>query len=407
LQSPPDTLTALVERFDRDRFDMPDERARVRLTVNGKGAWDVEVQPTRHRLRAARQGNDPDAEIKADAATWNLVARELRGGMEAFRSGRLVVRRNLHLGVGFLAASSGVDEPGALTFKTVKTAAGRVATMSAGEGRTIVMLHGLGATKAEFLPTAAAMAPDGWRVVAIDLPGFGDSDKPFPAKYDAAFFSRWVVATLDALGLDRAHVLGHSMGGRVALEVGMHAPDRVDKLVLMTPSMAWLADRPWAPWLRLVRPELGLLQPTPKPFVEGIVRRVIPGADSHLVAPALDEFMRSYLSPRGRVAFYASARNIYLEDPERFWERLEALAPASLFIWGRRDSLVPVGFARHVRRALPEAAHVELDCGHVPQLECPRRVHSEIARFLAGRGGTHGGRMRGDARPTRRSARSA
>jgi pimeloyl-ACP methyl ester carboxylesterase len=117
--------------------------------------------------------------------------------------------------------------------------------------------------------------------------------------------------------------------------------------------------------------------------------------------------MRAYLSPRGRVAFYASARNIALEDPARFWSRLETLAPESLFIWGRRDTLVPIGFARHVERALPQATHVELDCGHVPQLECPRKVHNAIERFLAGRPQPHGSRSRTGGQAIGGAARSA
>lgn len=410
MKPPPDSLQALVERFDRDSFDMPSGRARIRLAVSKEKAWDLEVRPDRHRLREAGRGGDPDSVITADAATWGKVAGDLQGGMAAYRSGKLSVRRNMHLGVGFLAATSGSDEPGALRFDTVRTKLGKVATMTGGSGgpeRTIVMLHGLGATKIEFLPTLAAMAPHGWRIVALDLPGYGDTDKPFPAPYDAAFFSKWVVAALDALDIDRAHVLGHSMGGRVALEVGLRAPDRTDRLVLMTPSMAWIAGRPFAPWLKLVRPELGIIQPTPKPFVDGVVRRLVPDSDHHLIAPALDEFMRSYLSPRGRVAFYASARNIYLEDPRPFWERLETLAPESLFIWGRRDTLVPIGFARHVRQRLPEAAHVELDCGHVPQLECPRKVHGAIGRFLSGRPQSQGVRTRAGGATARRAARSA
>jgi pimeloyl-ACP methyl ester carboxylesterase len=405
--TPPDSIQALVDRFDRDRFDMPAGRARIRLAVTKGKAWDLDVRRDAHRLREAN-GGEPDAVIRADAATWARVAGDLQGGMAAYRAGRLSVRRNMHLGVGFLAVTSGDDSPEALRFETIETRLGRVATMSAGTGTPIVMLHGLGATKIEFLPTLAAMAPNGWRIVAIDLPGYGDTDKPFPAPYDAAFFSKWVVAALDALGLDRTHLLGHSMGGRVALEVGLQAPERMDRLVMMTPSMAWIAGRPWAPWLKLVRPELGIFQPTPKPFVDGIVRRLVPGSDHHLVAPALDEFMRAYLTPRGRVAFYASARNIYLEDPEPFWQRLEELSPESMFIWGRRDNIVPIGFARHVKRVLPAATHVELDCGHVPQLECPGQVHGAIGRFLSGQGQPHGARTRATGgRAARRAARSA
>jgi pimeloyl-ACP methyl ester carboxylesterase len=381
MSAPPPALSALIERFDRDEFDMPRGRARVRLAVSGHGAWDLEVQRGRHQVRRAEVGKEPDAELAADLDTWAKVAEDLKGGMQAYRAGRLTVRRNLHLGVGFLAATNASGDPDRLKFRAVDTECGRISTFEAGSGEPLVLIHGLGATKAEFLPTVPALAPH-FRTIAIDLPGFGDSDKPFPAKYDARFFARWVEALLDALGLEHTHLLGHSMGGRVALEVGMRTPKRIDRLVLMTPSMAWLSDRPFAPALRLVRPELGFIQPAPRNFVEGVIKRVVPGADSHFVAPALDEFLRAYLNPRGRVAFYAAARNIYLENPDDFWAGLEALSPESLFIWGRRDGLVPIGFARHVRERLPAARHCELDCGHVPQLERPAELHAAITRFL-------------------------
>jgi pimeloyl-ACP methyl ester carboxylesterase len=390
MTAPPDALGALIERFDRDAFDMPRGRARVRLGIPGHGAWDLEAQRSRHRVREASNGNEPDAELTADLATWERVATDLRGGMKAYRAGRLQVRRNLHLGVGFLAATNATDEPGQLRFRTLDTDCGRVSTFEAGTGKPIVLLHGLGATKQEFLPTVPALAP-GFRTIAIDLPGFGDSDKPFPAAYDARFFARWVRALLDALELDRTHLLGHSMGGRVALEVGMRHPDRIERLVLMTPSMAWLSAPPWASALRLVRPELGIIQPAPKSFVEGLIKRIVPQADHHFVAPALDEFLRSYLTPRGRVAFYAAARNIALEQPGQFWDGLETLSPESLFIWGRRDGLVPIAFARHVRDRLPAAQHCELDCGHVPQLERPAQLHTAITRFLRGPAKAPGG----------------
>jgi pimeloyl-ACP methyl ester carboxylesterase len=395
--TPPDAIGVLLEQFDRDSFDMARGRARVRLGVPGQGAWDLEVQRGSHRVRPARSGTEPDAELTADLDTWSRVATDLKGGMQAYRAGRLQVRRNLHLGVGFLAATNPTDDENRLKFRTVATRCGRVSTFEAGSGKPLLLVHGLGATKAEFLPTVPALAP-GFRTIAIDLPGFGDSDKPLRGAYNARFFAQWVEALLDALELDRVHLLGHSMGGRVALEVGMRHPERIERLVLMTPSMAWLADRPWAPALKLVRPELGFIQPAPKSFVEGVIRRIVPQSDSHFVAPALDEFLRSYLTPRGRVAFYAAARNIYLEDPDDFWAGLERLSPESLFIWGRRDGLVPIGFARHVRERLPAAQHCELDCGHVPQLERPAQLHAALTRFLQGTAQAQGRRR------TRRAA---
>jgi pimeloyl-ACP methyl ester carboxylesterase len=267
-----------------------------------------------------------------------------------------------------------------------RTEVGDIALLEAGVGDPVVMLHGLGGTKASFLPSVAALA-DRHRVIAIDLPGFGDSAKPLGAPYDAPYFARAVVSLLDALGLERADLIGNSLGGRVALETGLRTPHRVGRLALLCTALAWRSNRRWAPLLRWVRPELGLIQPVPRRATEAIVRRLIPGATDGWVAAGVDEFLRAYCAPRGRAAFYAALRSIYLDEPdgaEGFWPRLRMLEPDALFVWGREDALVPVAFARHVKRALPLAAHLELDCGHVPQLEAPRELHAALREFFAG-----------------------
>ena len=389
-------LRTLADRFDPEAFDAPAGQARIRLVVRDQGALDAVIDGDRLELRPAEESRRADALLVADAVIWRMIARDVRGGMDAYRAGRLSVRRNLHLGVGLLAAT-GDRRPGRLAFRTHKTRLGRVSTLEAGEGAPVLLLHGLGATKASFLPTVAALA-ERHRVIAMDHPGFGESDKPFPAPYDARFFATWAESLLDEMEIEQAHVAGHSMGGRVAIEFGLRNPDRTHGLVLMTPSMAWLGNRRWAAYLKLVRPELGLFQPAPRPIVEEVVRRVVPGAADEWTRAGIDEFLRAYLTPRGRVAFYAAARNIYLEEPSGpggFWTRLEALQCDSLFVWGRRDTLVPIGFRRHVERALPKARHEVVDCGHVPQLEAPTQTHAAIARFL---------RRPGAARPVSRRA---
>jgi pimeloyl-ACP methyl ester carboxylesterase len=373
----------------------------VRLIVQGEGEWDAVIHGAAVTLREPK--GEPGATISAPAATWRRIASDLAGGLKEHAAGRLVVRKNMHLGVGFLAAAGGRRDGQGLRISRVKTSNGRMAIQQAGEGPPVVMLHGLGGTKVSFLPTQAALAPS-HRTIAVDLPGFGDSDKPV-GSYDAKFFARWVVGLLDELEIDRAHVIGHSMGGRVAIELGMSHPDRVDCLALMTPSLAWLRDKRWTPYLKLLRPELAFLQPAPRLIVERFVRAAIPGANGGWSAAGIDEFLRSYLSPRGRVAFYAAARNIYLEEGEEFWTRLEAVEARSLFIWGRRDQLIPVGFARHVRRALPAAEHIELDCGHIPQFERPAQTHAALGRFLRGVP-THGGRTRSRATGASRRTQS-
>jgi len=384
--SPPDSIRVLIDRFDPGAFDAPDGPARIRLIVPEAGQWDVLVDGSRARLSTAHPSARPDATLRAARATWDALARDVRGGLDAYRAARLVIRRNLHLGVALLAATSGVQGPGRVRFRRVETALGPLSIITAGVGEPVVLIHGLGATKGSFLPTVAALAGS-FRAIAVDLPGFGDSVKPLRAAYHAPFFARSIVDLLDALAIERAHLVGNSMGGRAALEVGLRHPERVRRLVLLAPSLAWRRERRWAPLVRLLRPELGLLQLAPRPLVEAVVHRILPIASESWVQAGVDEFLRSYLTPRGRAAFYAAARQIYLEEPhgaKGFWTRLAGLEPPSLFVWGKEDRLVPIAFADHVRRALPTARHCELDCGHVPQIERPEETHTEMAAFLRG-----------------------
>lgn len=382
----PDCLGTLVDRFDPSVFDAPAGQARIRVVIAEEGEWDVLAGAGGVQVAAAERSPTPDATLSADRHTWEGIAADLRGGMDAYRAGRLVVRHNLHLGVGFLAATSGAIGPQRLRFQRIETASGALSILTAGAGETVLLIHGLGATKGSFLPTVAALAGS-FRTIALDLPGFGDSFKPLGARYHAPFFARSVVELMDTLGIDRAHMIGNSMGGRVALELGLRHPERVGRLALLAPSLAWRRERPWAPLVRMVSPQLGLVQITPRWVVEAIVHRIIPGADRSWVQAGVDEFLRAYLTPRGRVAFYAAARQIYLEEPhgsKGFWTRLGQLEPPALFVWGKHDGLVPITFASHVKDTLPSARHLELDCGHVPQIERPAETHAAIAAFLRG-----------------------
>ncbi len=381
--APPSFLEELLGRFDASVFHSPNRTARVRLAVEGERDWDALIEDGAATLEPA--SGEPDALLTADAATWRRIARDVRGGMTAYQEGKLRVRLNLHLGVGLLAATSAIKEPGRLRFDSVTTKIGEISYIEAGNGPPVLALHGLGGTKASFLPTIAALA-DSHRVVALDLPGFGESAKPIAAPYDARWMARTVIAVMDRLEIERAHLAGNSMGGRVALEAGINHPDRIERLVLLCPAVAWLRDRRWAGALRLLRPELGLVQVAPRPVVERVVRGLVPGATDGWAAAGVDEFLRSYLTPRGRAAFYAAARNIYLDEPdgdEGFWTRLSTLERDCLFVWGEKDGLVPVGFRRHVEEWLPRAEHLVLPCGHVPQVELPAQTHHAMLKFLA------------------------
>lgn len=373
----PEFLDDLVERFDPDGFDAPAGSARVRVRWNGD-ARDISIRGESVQIRPPRDGR-ADTLIEADERVWRELAQNAGAGLQAFGRGRLRMRGNLHIGVGFLSATSGAPAERRLRFGR---AAG-LAYMEAGAGEPVVMIHGLGGTKASFLPTVVALATAGYHAIAIDQPGFGDSHKPLFAAYDAPYMARAAVDFLDAREIESAHFIGNSLGGRVTLELGLSHPQRAEKLALLACSLPWKRRPPWLRYLPLLRPELGLIQPAPRRVVEDIVRRSIPGGRSGWAAAGIDEFVRAYCTPRGRAAFYAAARHIFLERSEEFWERLGALEREALFVWGRLDGIVPRAFARHVRAALPSAEHAELNCGHVPQIERPAETEALLKRFLA------------------------
>ncbi len=380
-----ESRSELVSRFEPADMDVPGGTARIRLDAGTAGPADALIEGGVARLIPASTPGEPDAILEAEPEVWDKIAGDVRAGMAAYRQGQLKIRNNLHLGVGFLAATSGDTDERRLRFERIRTTNHELAILSAGTGIPLVCIHGLGGTKASFLPTVSGLAREGFRVICVDLPGFGDSHKPHSGTYDAPWFSRAIVELLDELGIEKTNLAGNSMGGRVAIETGLIHSDRVDRLVLLSPALAWLRDRGWRWLLKMPLPQLGYLQPTPRWAVEPIVRRLVPGAGDGWTAAGVDEFLRAYLTPNGRFAFYESARRIYMDEPhgeEGLWTRLRELAPDSLFVWGRQDQLVPISFMRHVEDALPAARHLELDCGHVPQVEMPAQVNREIARFL-------------------------
>jgi pimeloyl-ACP methyl ester carboxylesterase len=403
-----------LESALRARIARPSDRAALRAAsicfdAGRDGVWTVRFRGGEVTLLRGRPSfpSRIDATLVASRSVLVDVLEGRTAGVEAFLDGRLFVRTNLALPLELddllhpaardlrSPRCHRVDAGGVETFYLEAGPPDGTSGASPRRGQhqdapPVVLFHGLGATGASFLPLMWDLARD-HRVYSVDLPGFGESGKPVRPLH-AAYFARWAVSFFDAVRIDRAHLIGNSMGGRVALEVALRNPERVNRLALLTPSLAWRRFRIFARVVRLLRPELAVL---PIPMLHGLVMQSLRMMFAHpdnvpraAMSGAADEFVRYFATPRGRIAFFSAAREIYLEDPHGrcgFWNRLSTLQVPALFIFGKKDRLVPHAFQRYVMRSVPHATCEILDeCGHIPQFELPERTNELVRGFLDG-----------------------
>ena len=295
--------------------------------------WEIRCTTATARVCKGASRREPDVTISTDAKTW-LALREGRfSGVEAFQRRLLEVRGKLDHAVAFegMFRLPG-GRPPLLRIHEVPVGRHRVSALTMGRGPDVLLLHGLGGTRASLFDTAAELSRS-YRIHALDLPGFGSSSKPALGAYNARWFAEIILGVMDQLEIGRAHLVGNSMGGRVAIEAGLLAPERVRALGLLCPAVAWIR-RGLHPIVRLLRPEFGLL---PHQFRRSLVASQLWSMfhDRDAIDPAVgdlmvEEFRRNYHTAGARYAFLSSARNIYLEPPfgrSGFYSRLAELEP--------------------------------------------------------------------------------
>lgn len=250
----------------------------------------------------------------------------------------------------------------------------------AGEGEPVVLLHGFGASTYSWREVIPALAR-GHRVVAIDLNGFGYTQRPGSREsYTREGQAKLVLDTLDALGIARAHFVGHSYGGGITLYLASRHPERFRSMVLVDSSAPTYAnDR---------RSRAAALRPLDALYVRAVALR--PGAirkallrsfwDDSKVTPELVRAYSDRLAVEGvGDAFYGLTAPVPPGEPVE----LERIAVPTLVVWGAHDELISPEAGRRAAARLPHSEFVLLDdCGHLPMEEQPEALLRAVLPFL-------------------------
>jgi pimeloyl-ACP methyl ester carboxylesterase len=264
----------------------------------------------------------------------------------------------------------------------------RVAYRDAGQGEVLLLIHGMAGSSATWRAVLPQLSKR-YRVVAPDLIGHGQSDKP-RGDYSLGAFAVWLRDFLDELGIARATVIGHSLGGGVAMQFVYQHPDYCQRLVLISsgglgPDVGLMLRLLSAPGAEFVLP---IIAPPPVLSVGNKVKSWLTSAG--IQSPRGAELWSSYssLSDRQtRQSFLRTLRSVvdYRGQAVSALNRLQVAAELPVMaIWGERDNIIPVdhAYAAHTAR---EDTRLEVlpGVGHFAQVEAPTKVVDLIEDFIA------------------------
>lgn len=258
-----------------------------------------------------------------------------------------------------------------------------------GHGPAVVLVHGLGGFAEAWRHNVAYLRRQ-VTVCAIDLPGFGLSTKPH-GRYDLRLFVeaiRWFTSTL---GLDRFSLVGHSLGGAIAMAYAVYYPASVERVAVLGAVIPGFGYR-LAPAYRLLTvPALGdaIAACLPKAAYRRLLARCFVVSRADEVAFLVDWNYRTRTGPEGRAAYLATLRGVradFVENDEAYHAAMARLTIPVLAIHGVQDPVVPAAHCARVIDRLRHGAVRWLDpCGHFPQIEHADTVNAWLAEFLVGR----------------------
>ena len=326
--------------------------------------------------------------ISTDPATWIEMDEARLMGAQAFMGRHVAVTGNLDLAVRLQTLFrpyrrdrrvSDLDQV------EVNVEGLKLSAYIVGKGEPIVLVHGLGGSKVTWLPVLPALS-ERHRVIAPDLPGHGESDKP-RTDYTPRFFARVLRRLMDEVEIDKAVLIGNSLGGRIAIELALRSPRRVSSLALLDPSVPRLRWRYILGFTRVFPTEFGAIPlPLRERWMELAIKRLFAHPDrmpGDAYSAAATEFIRIYRSPAARMAFFSSLRHIVTESPEVFYASLRRIKQSALVIFGEKDGLVPLRLGVRLAEHLPNSQLVVFpDVGHVPQFEATEETLDALRSFL-------------------------
>ena len=272
------------------------------------------------------------------------------------------------------AASAAAQAPAAQPQKEVVVFGQKIKYVEAGSGPVVVLLHGLGGNSTNWAFTTPALAQK-FRVIVPDQVGFGQSDKPL-INYRIGTYVDFLDKFLSELKVERATLVGNSMGGWVAAAYTLKYPARVEKLVLVDAAG-------FAPPKDFDLDALAGLNPSTRDDMKRLANLVFFNPMFKSDA-AVDLLLAQRMSAGDGYTIQRLVESIHRSD-DMLDGKLGAVKQPVLIVWGRDDGLTPLAReGEKFKRELPSAQFVVFDqCGHAPQVEKAAEFNAAVLKFLS------------------------